>query len=72
MAQDADGNILEVGDVVGFKCDIEQSGRITKILNGRDLLLEPLTDHGYFQGDYIGRDDTTVQPANRCFKERCW
>lgn len=69
MARDADGNILKIGDIVGFKCDIEQSGRITGFSSGGFLHLVPLTDHGYFQGDYIGRDSETMQSSDRCWKE---
>ena len=69
MARDGDGNELAVGDIVDFKCDIEQCGRIINILYDGFIELEPLTDHGYFQGDYIGRDEKTVQQASRCWKE---
>lgn len=39
MTKDMDGTPLNVGDFVGFKDDIENSGKITKIVNGSLLTL---------------------------------
>lgn len=49
---------LEVGDIVEFKSDIEQAGKIVKIVRN-DLWLQALTDDG-FDGDYIGGQMNTV------------
>jgi len=63
-----DGQEVTVGDVVSFKCDIEQSGVITRITNdlmGRKVLtLE--NKHG-FQGGYIGGETTHKEMASECW-----
>ena len=61
-----DGQVVKVGDWVSFKCDIEQSGRITRI-EGDRLFLEA-SPNG-FDGDYIGGQETTVQSARDCWIE---
>jgi hypothetical protein len=61
-----DGQRVKVGDWVCFKSDIEQSGRITAILNGNRLVLE---NPNGFQGDYIGGLETTMQSAVDCWIE---
>jgi hypothetical protein len=58
---------VSVGDIVGFKSDIEQSGVITEIKKsymGTVLTLE--NKHG-FHGDYIGGDTVTTQEASDCW-----
>lgn len=65
MALDAEGNIIHVGDVVFFKSDIEQYGRVTKIVkdwNVPVVHLEALHPEG-FDGEYIGGDMTCVELA---------
>jgi hypothetical protein len=58
-----DGRVVQIGDFVGFKSDIEQYGKIVKI-NGSNLLLKASST---FSGDYIGGEEfTTVDAAN------CW
>jgi hypothetical protein len=62
-----DGQEVSVGDVVCFKCDIEQSGVITAIKKtyaGVSLTLE--SKHG-FSGDYIGGDTVTTELASDCW-----
>jgi len=49
---------VEVGDWVGFKCDIEQYGKIKSIQRGRNTLI--LTNKDGFDGDYIGGDTETL------------
>lgn len=61
-----DGQVVKVGDWVSFKCDIEQSGRITRI-EGDRLFLE--AGPNGFDGDYIGGQETTVQSARDCWIE---
>lgn len=48
-----DGKQVTVGEWVGFKSDIEQSGRIAEIYrrNGRDYLV--LDNPSGFEGEYI-------------------
>lgn len=58
-----EGKIVKVGDWVGFKSDIEQSGKIIKI-KGKELTLENLNG---FSGDYIGGQTTTVELASDCW-----
>jgi hypothetical protein len=65
MAQ-VEGKTVRVGDYVSFKCDIEQSGRITKIEG--DRLFLSAGPNG-FEGGYIGGQDTTVQRASDCWIE---
>lgn len=60
-----EGKQVKVGDWVGFKCDIEQAGRIVKI-KGSMLTLYADRDEG-FEGDYIGGDMYTVEHASRCW-----
>lgn len=60
-------NIIKVGDIVEFKSDVEQSGRITKIV-GRNVYLESLTNEG-FSGDYIGGNTTHVIDKKDIFSD---
>jgi len=60
-----EGQIVKVGDVVGFKSDTEQDGKIIKI-NGDQLTLEAVHDCGFY-GDYIGGQQTTIQMARDCW-----
>jgi hypothetical protein len=62
-----EGKTVKVGDVVGFKCDIEQSGKIIKITKcryGCELVLQ--NDNGFI-GGYIGGDTVTTESADRCW-----
>jgi hypothetical protein len=64
-----DGQEVTIGDVVGFKSDIEQSGVIVEIkqsYSGKALVLE--NKHG-FHGYYIGGDTITTQLARDCWLE---
>jgi len=64
-----EGKQVKVGDTVGFKCDIEQYGVITKIKkdwNGYTLVLESPYDEG-FQGGYIGGQYTHEERAEDCW-----
>ncbi len=60
-----DGRIVKIGDVVGFKSDYEQHGRITAI-NGDRLTLE---NPDGFGGDYLRYATTTTEDADRCWLE---
>jgi hypothetical protein len=60
-----DGNVVNIGDVVSFKSDIEQCGEIVKIA-GNTLTLKARSHYG-FEGDYIGGDEFTVVDARDCW-----
>jgi hypothetical protein len=54
---------VKVGDVVGFKSDYEQHGRVTKIDGDRLTLENP----NGFGGDYLRYAKTTVERASNCW-----
>lgn len=67
-AKDADGNEIKVGDVVGFKSDIEQCGKVVEIRHkyyGWEVVLESFST---FSGEYIGGQTRTTEDADRCWK----
>jgi len=60
---------VKVGDTVGFKCDIEQYGRIIDIerssqCDGYNLILE---NKNGFIGEYIGGMKITQQHSDDCW-----
>lgn len=63
-----EGQGVGIGDWVGFKSDVEQSGQIVKIkksmFGGAELVLENLNG---FHGDYIGGQTRTVVAAVDCW-----
>ena len=62
---------MKIGDIVLFKADIEQHGKIIKIKGtgkNKMLTLESLSNRG-FDGDYIGGETITYMESNRCFLE---
>ena len=62
-----DRQIVTVGDVVCFKCDIEQSGVVTAIKKtyaGTSLTLESKWG---FSGDYIGGETVHTELASACW-----
>jgi hypothetical protein len=64
-----DGQTVTIGDWVGFKSDIEQSGQIVEIKTsymGTSLTLE---NKSGFQGGYIGGDTITTELAEDCWLE---
>ena len=58
-----DGKVVQIGDFVGFKSDIEQYGKIVEI-NGSNLLLKASST---FSGDYIGGEEFTTVHAASCW-----
>lgn len=48
---------IEVGDWVGFKCDVEQYGKIIAFRGDNGVILE---NKNGFDGDYIGGDTETI------------
>jgi hypothetical protein len=63
--RDADGKMIKVGDQVGFKCDVELSGQIISIEAGKCTLF----NRDGFAGNYLRYATTTVEDANRVWKE---
>jgi hypothetical protein len=66
MAQ-VDGQTVKIGDWVGFKADIEQSGKIVAIKQtyaGTSLTLENTRG---IHGDYIGGETITTELARDCW-----
>jgi hypothetical protein len=62
-----EGVTVKIGDWVGFKSDIEQSGKIVAIKQtyaGTSLTLENTSG---FSGDYIGGDTITTELARDCW-----
>lgn len=67
MQVTVDGQVVKVGDYVGFKSDIEQYGKIVEIKQsymGASLVLENTSG---FSGDYIGGDTITTELARDCW-----
>jgi hypothetical protein len=56
---------VQVGDWVGFKSDIEQSGKVIRI-NSQWAVLE---NKDGFIGEYIGGDTITDVPTERLWKK---
>ena len=62
-----EGVTVNIGDWVGFKSDIEQSGKfvaINQTYAGTSLTLENTSG---FSGDYIGGDTITTELARDCW-----
>jgi hypothetical protein len=67
MSAIVDGQEVNIGDWVGFKSDIEQSGQIVEIKSsymGKSLVLE---NKSGFQGGYIGGETITTELARDCW-----
>jgi hypothetical protein len=58
---------ISVGDVVGFKSDIEQSGVVTAIRQSYMGTVLTLESKWGFSGDYIGGDTVTTEEASDCW-----
>lgn len=72
--KDFNGNDVEVkvGDWVGFKCDIEQSGQIIEIKTrnnwyGDRSIVFVLENKEGFRGEYIRGAKQTEEDAERCW-----
>jgi len=64
-----EGVEVKVGDYVGFKCDIEQSGKIVEIKTAGVMSREVLvleSEYG-FHGEYIGGETRTEEFASDCW-----
>jgi hypothetical protein len=62
-----EGQEVNVGDYVGFKSDIEQSGKIVEIKKSYIGVSLVLQNNNGFSGDYIGGDTITTQLARDCW-----
>ena len=61
--------VVSLGDWVGFKADVEQTGRILDIrIDSTGATVLVLTNPDGFDGDYIGGDRVTRQHASDCWK----
>ena len=58
-----DGKVVEIGDVVCFKSDIEQCGEIVRI-SGSTLTLKARSHYG-FEGDDIVTGKHTTSPISK-------
>ncbi len=58
-----------IGDIVSFKCDVEQYGKIKqikKVGSDYELTIKSTSEEG-FEGDFIGGDLTTTMNASECW-----
>ncbi len=62
-----DGREVAIGDVVEFKCDVEQSGQIDLILDKNGRVVLALRNEGGFDGEYIGGEIATTMDAEDCW-----
>ena len=62
-----EGQEVSVGDYVGFKSDIEQSGKIVEIKSSYMGVSLVLQNNNGFHGDYISGDTITTQLARDCW-----
>lgn len=68
MRATVEGQEVNIGDYVNFKCDIEQGGTITDIKQdrmGRKFLV--LSNPYGFDGGYIGGETTHTELADDCW-----
>ena len=61
---------IKVGDHVEFKCDIEQIGKVVKII--KPMFPKPtqvvISNPYGFDGEYIGGETETIEPIDRVYK----
>lgn len=67
QAKDADGNIVKVGDLVEFKCDIEQVGKVIAISRSWSGRVDFTLESDGFIGEFIGGETQTTMEADRCY-----
>lgn len=58
QATQSDGTVIKVGQVVGFKCDVEQYGKVVEIKGSFSRIR--LVLEGNFCGEYIGGETRTT------------
>ena len=61
------GQEVKVGDWVGFKSDIEQSGQVVAINRSYMGYRLTLENKNGFQGGYIGGKTVTTEEASDCW-----
>ena len=72
QVRNKDGHILKVGDIVGFKCDVEQYGKVVDIIRPRELYKSSkvvLSNPNGFDGEYIGGDKQTTESIDDVWKD---
>lgn len=72
QVRNKDGHILKVGDIVGFKCDVEQYGKVIDIIRPRELYKSSkvvLSNPNGFFGEYIGGDKETTESIDDVWKD---
>ena len=70
MSATVEGRQVNVGDWVGFKSDIEQSGKVVAIKQDRYRgAILVLNNPGGFSGEYIGGETMTEVDARDCWVE---
>jgi hypothetical protein len=62
-----EGQEVKIGDWVGFKSDIEQSGQIVAIKSSYMGMALTLENKNGFHGDYIGGSTITTEEASDCW-----
>ena len=62
--KDAEGNEINIGDMVEFKADCEQIGKVVEIRAYGQLVIE---NKDGFGGDYIGGETRTTESADRVY-----
>jgi len=60
-------NLVGLGDYVGFKCDVEQGGKVIGIDSSRRRFL--LENVNGFAGGYIGGDTETYVDFRDCWTD---
>ena len=58
---------VDVGDYVGFKCDIEQIGKVKQIQTTRRAMI--IENKNGFDGDYIGGDTEALVGFDEVWSE---
>ena len=72
QVRNRDGHILKVGDIVGFKCDIEQYGEIVDIKRPSEFFkptVVDLSNPSGFDGEYIGGETKTTESIDDVWKD---
>ncbi len=60
---------IKIGDWVTFKADIEQTGKVVRIIgSGKNAMLTLSSDDTYgFDGDYLNGETVVEMEAKRCW-----
>tara|TARA_R110000824_G_scaffold389418_2_gene585480 strand:+ start:448 stop:684 length:237 start_codon:yes stop_codon:yes gene_type:complete len=66
------GKSLKIGDLVGFKCDVEQYGKIVGINKPSGMFSPPmvvLSNPNGFDGEYINGNTETTESIDDVWKD---